>query len=234
MSPTVSERRLSAPMRRGIVALCVAMAFVLSGCGAVIGTTLKVNDDGSGSRSLTVTFTNDDSDEAKQMFAKPLSVYDASIKKHVPSQLTYNGLHMQGKSMVASFQLDFSSPQDYLTKVRAIIGGSKDPTSDIQNINTPLVNGVVGKENFTSHDLLEWLPDGLEQDGIVDSGNVGNVLDSENNMTLTIGGKNFTSQTPLDIEHVADNGFDQVVVQLNFKSMKDVGAVVWYLSLIHI
>ena len=106
MSPTVSERRLSAPMRRGIVALCVAMAFVLSGCGAVIGTTLKVNDDGSGSRSLTVTFTNDDSDEAKQMFAKPLSVYDASIKKHVPSQLTYNGLHMQGKSMVASFQLD--------------------------------------------------------------------------------------------------------------------------------
>lgn len=121
MSPTVSERRLSAPMRRGIVALCVAMAFVLSGCGAVIGTTLKVNDDGSGSRSLTVTFTNDDSDEAKQMFAKPLSVYDASIKKHVPSQLTYNGLHMQGKSMVASFQLDFSSPQDYLTKVRAII-----------------------------------------------------------------------------------------------------------------
>lgn len=31
MSPTVSERRLSAPMRRGIVALCVAMAFVLSG-----------------------------------------------------------------------------------------------------------------------------------------------------------------------------------------------------------
>lgn len=84
MSPTVSERRLSAPMRRGIVALCVAMAFVLSGCGAVIGTTLKVNDDGSGSRSLTVTFTNDDSDEAKQMFAKPLSVYDASIKKHVP------------------------------------------------------------------------------------------------------------------------------------------------------
>ena len=230
MSPTVSERRLSAPMRRGIVALCVAMAFVLSGCGAVIGTTLKVNDDGSGSRSLTVTFTNDDSDEAKQMFAKPLSVYDASIKKHVPSQLTYNGLHMQGKSMVASFQLDFSSPQDYLTKVRAIIGGSKDPTSDIQNINTPLANGVVGKENFTSHDLLEWLPDGLEQDGIVDSGNVGNVLDSENNMTLTIGGKNFTSQTPLDIEHVADNGFDQVVVQLNFKSMKDVGAVVWYFS----
>ena len=230
MSPTVSERRLSAPMRRGIVALCVAMAFVLSGCGAVIGTTLKVNDDGSGSRSLTVTFTNDDSDEAKQMFAKPLSVYDASIKKHVPSQLTYNGLHMQEKSMVASFQLDFSSPQDYLTKVRAIIGGSKDPTSDIQNINTPLVNGVVGKENFTSHDLLEWLPDGLEQDGIVDSGNVGNVLDSENNMTLTIGGKNFTSQTPLDIEHVADNGFDQVVVQLNFKSMKDVGAVVWYFS----
>ncbi|GAE73908.1 hypothetical protein JCM18916_3473 [Cutibacterium acnes JCM 18916] len=198
----------------------MAMAFVLSGCGAVIGTTLKVNDDGSGSRSLTVTFTNDDSDEAKQMFAKPLSVYDASIKKHVPSQLTYNGLHMQGKSMVASFQLDFSSPQDYLTKVRAIIGGSKDPTSDIQNINTPLANGVVGKENFTSHDLLEWLPDGLEQDGIVDSGNVGNVLDSENNMTLTIGGKNFTSQTPLDIEHVADNGFDQVVVQLNFKSMK--------------
>ncbi|MDT0993988.1 hypothetical protein RNI12_32705, partial [Pseudomonas aeruginosa] len=79
----------------------------------------------------------------------------------------------------------------------------------------PLVNGVVGKENFTSHDLLEWLPDGLEQNGIVDSGNVGNVLDSENNMTLTIGGKNFTSQTPLDIEHVADNGFDQVVVQLN-------------------
>lgn len=72
MSPTVSERRLSAPMRRGIVALCVAMAFVLSGCGAVIGTTLKVNDDGSGSRSLTVTFTNDDSDEAKQVFAKPL------------------------------------------------------------------------------------------------------------------------------------------------------------------
>jgi len=172
------------------------MAFVLSGCGAVIGTTLKVNDDGSGSRGLTVTFTNDDSDQAKQVFAKPLSVYDASIKKHVPSQLTYNGLHMQGKSMVASFQLDFSSPQDYLTKVRAIIGGSKDPTSDIQNINTPLVNGVVGKENFTSRDLLEWLPQGLEQDGIVDSGNVGNVLDSENNMTLTIGGKNFTSQTP--------------------------------------
>jgi len=168
------------------------MAFVLSGCGAVIGTTLKVNDDGSGSWGLTVTFTNDDSDQAKQVFAKPLSVYDASIKKHVPSQLTYNGLHMQGKSMVASFQLDFSSPQDYLTKVRAIIGGSKDPTSDIQNINTPLVNGVVGKENFTSRDLLE--------------------------------------QTPLDVEHVADNGFDQVVVQLNFKSMKDVGAVVWYFS----
>jgi len=168
------------------------MAFVLSGCGAVIGTTLKVNDDGSGSWGLTVTFTNDDSDQAKQVFAKPLSVYDASIKKHVPSQLTYNGLHMQGKSMVASFQLDFSSPQDYLTKVRAIIGGSKDPTSDIQNINTPLVNGVVGKENFTSRDLLEWLPQ--------------------------------------DVEHVADNGFDQVVVQLNFKSMKDVGAVVWYFS----
>ena len=230
MTPTISRRRLSAPMRRGVVALCLAMTFVLSGCGAVIGTTLKVNDDGSGSRVMTVTFTNDDSDQAKQVFAKPLSVYDTSIKKHVPSQLKYNGLNMQGKSMVASFQLDFSSPEDYLTKVRAIIGGSKEARSDVQNINTPLVNGVVGKEDFTSRDLLGWLPDGLEQDGIVDSRNVSNVLDSEHNMTLTIGGKDFTSQTPLDVQHVADNGFDQVVVQLDFKSLKDVGAVVWYFS----
>ena len=88
MSPTMSRRRLSAPMRRGVVALCVAMAFVLSGCGAVIGTTLKVNDDGSGSRGLTVTFTNDDSDQAKQVFAKPLSVYDAVSYTHLRAHET--------------------------------------------------------------------------------------------------------------------------------------------------
>ncbi|MGK2308970.1 hypothetical protein [Cutibacterium sp. V947] len=153
-------------LRRGIAVLCAMAASVLSGCGAVVTTKLGVKDDGSGARVMTATYTNDDTDEAKKVFAISPDRIEKSIKKHLPSQLTFKGLNVSGKTMTATFELDFSTYDDYLAKVRALTVGSshEDPHSDVQKINTPLVQGVVGNEDFASSHLPERLRDSGSRD----------------------------------------------------------------------
>ena len=205
-------------------------ALVLAGCGAVVTTTMSVNDDGSGSRVMTATFTNDDSDEAKKVFASSATI-ENSIKNHIPSQLQYKGLHVSGKTMTATFQLDFSSHDDYMAKVKALTSGKNvTPESDVQKLDTPLVQGVIGNENFKSSDLLSWMAEGFAQDGILDEDNTNMVFDEDGNVEFSIGGEKLNSPSPLKVERVVDNGFDAVLVELDPKSTTSVGAVVWYLS----
>ncbi|AOH46029.1 hypothetical protein E5345_01300 [Propionibacterium sp. NM47_B9-13] len=180
---------ISSPLRRVVVMLCAMTAFVLSGCGAVVTTSLTVKDDGSGSRVMTATFTNDDSDEAKKVFAVGSGVLEGSIKRHIPSQLAFKGLKISGKTMTATFELDFSNHDDYMAKVRALTAGSsKEVHSDVQKIDTPLVQGAVGDEDFDSSDLLAWLADGLAQDGLIDKDNTNSVFDNDGNVEFSIGG----------------------------------------------
>ncbi|WCC79553.1 hypothetical protein O6R08_08555 [Cutibacterium equinum] len=180
---------------------------------------------------MTATFTNDDSDSAKKVFSTPPATIDNSIKKHIPSQLQYKGLQVAGNTMTATFQLDFSSHDDYVSKVQALTAGNNDnPTSDVQKINTPLVQGIVGKENFESSDLLAWMADGFVQDGVITESDAGYVFDDDGNVEFSIGGQKLNSPSPLEVEQVVDNGFDAVIVDLDFKSTNSVGAVVWYLS----
>lgn len=211
--------------------LCAMTAFVLSGCGAVVTTSLTVKDDGSGSRVMTATFTNDDSDEAKKVFAVGSGVLEGSIKRHIPSQLAFKGLKISGKTMTATFELDFSNHDDYMAKVRALTAGSsKEVHSDVQKIDTPLVQGAVGDEDFDSSDLLAWLADGLAQDGLIDKDNTNSVFDNDGNVEFSIGGQRLNSPSPLKVEQVVDNGFDDVVLKLDVKSTESIGATIWYFS----
>lgn len=220
-------------MRGRLVAVLAALtAFVLTGCGAVLNTTLTLNDDHSGTRVMVATFVNDDSDQAKQAFAKPVSAYDDSIKKHVPDELSYKGIKSDGKKMTATFELSFSNADDYLSKVKAITGNDS-AESNIDMLDSPLVKGVTAKESFSSGDLLTWVGEGLVEDGVLpEDWAHENLFGGDGAKTvLKVGGKEYPSEsTSMDVTQVTDKGFDDVVVSLDVKSVNKIGATVFYIN----
>lgn len=78
------------PMRvRYLGVLLVLVALVLSACGARVETDLGLENAEKGSRTMSISFNMKDN---KDYVKGDINSIDSSIKKHLPSELSYEGI----------------------------------------------------------------------------------------------------------------------------------------------
>lgn len=212
-----------APARQRWMFLAVLLtiaALILSACGAKIDTQLGLESAEKGTRTMLVSFNMKDN---KDKIKGGVEALDASVRKHLPEGLEYGGIQSEGDKARATFTIPFSSVDEYRTKVASILkaaGSSTTPQINIVNSEQGLVQGIQVEENFSSKDLLSWLPEALVVDGVIETSNKNSVFNSSNNETTVKFGekevKNSGGST-ITAKDVQDRGFKAVFMDINEK-----------------
>ncbi len=213
----------SAPARQRWMFLAVLLtvaALILSACGAKIDTQLGLESAEKGTRTMLVSF---DMKDNKDKVKGGVEAIDASIRKHLPEGMEYAGIQTDGDKARATFTIPFSSVDEYRTKVASILkaaGSSTTPQINIVNSEQGLVQGIQVEENFSSKDLLSWLPEALVVDGVIETSRKNSVFNSSNNETTVKFGekevKNSGGST-ITAKDVQDRGFKAVFMDINEK-----------------
>ena len=203
-----------------LAVLLTIAALILSACGAKIETQLGLENAEKGTRTMLVSFDMKDNKDKIKGGAQAL---DASVRKHLPEGLEYGGIQSEGGKARATFTIPFSSVDEYRTKVASILkaaGSSATPQISIVNSDQGLVQGIQVKENFSSKDLLDWLPEALVVDGVIDSSQKNSVFNSSGSETTVKFGekkvKNSGGST-ISAKDVQDRGFKAVFMDINEK-----------------
>ena len=212
-----------APARQRWMFLAVLLtiaALILSACGAKIETQLGLESAEKGTRTMQVSFNMKDN---KDKIKGGVEALDASVRKHLPEGLEYGGIQSEGDKARATFTIPFSSVDEYRTKVASILkaaGSKTEPTVTILNTEQGLVQGIQVKENFSSKELLDWLPEALVVDGVIESSNKNSVFNSSGSETTVKFGekevKNSGGST-ISAKDVQDRGFKVMVLELQEK-----------------
>lgn len=200
---TAAERRRPSRMRTALIAL--ACAAILSACGAKVDTVINLDDGPKGTRVITLTLSSSD---LSSSVTGGTAALDASIKRHKPAQLEYNGIAPSADGVAATFTVSFGSGDEYKQKVAAILSASGSritPNIDIATENTLFVRGAALHENFTSLDLLGWLPEGLVADKVVTESNKSNVLEAGSS-TVVHAGVSANAGSPVTFDAMQDTG----------------------------
>lgn len=213
----------SAPTRQRWIFLAVLLtiaALILSACGARIETQLGLESAEKGTRTMLVSFNLKDNKDKIKGGSEAL---DASVRKHLPEGLEYGGIQSEGDKARATFTIPFSSVDEYRNKVASILkaaGSKTEPTVTILNTEQGLVQGIQVKENFSSKELLDWLPEALVVDGVIESSNKNSVFNSSGSETTVKFGekevKNSGGST-ISAKDVQDRGFKAMVLELQEK-----------------
>lgn len=213
----------NAPTRQRWMFLTVLLtiaALILSACGAKIETQLGLESTEKGTRTMQVSFNLKDNKDKIKGGSEAL---DASIRKHLPSGLEYGGIQSDGDKARATLTIPFSSVEEYRTKVASILkaaGSDIDPQISIINSEQGLVQGIQVKENFTSKNLLGWVPEALVVDGVVSSSDKNNVFTSDGDTTVKLGDKTVKNSggSTISAKDVQDRGLKSVQVDVEEKN----------------
>lgn len=213
----------SAPTRQRWMFLAVLLtiaALVLSACSAKIETQLGLESAEKGTRTILVSFNMKDNQDKVKGGTQAL---DASVRKHLPEGLEYEGIQSEGDKARATFKVSFSSVDEYHSKVTSLLkasGSDIKPQISIVNSDQGLVQGIQVKENFSSKELLDWLPEALVVDGVIESSNKNSVFNSSGSETTVKFGekevKNSGGST-ISAKDVQDRGFKAMVLELQEK-----------------
>lgn len=213
----------SAPTRQRWMFLAVLLtiaALILSACSAKIETQLGLESAEKGTRTILVSFNLKDNKDKIKGGSEAL---DASVRKHLPEGLEYEGIQSEGDKARATFKVSFSSVDEYQSKVTSLLkasGSDIKPQISIVNSDQGLVQGIQVKENFSSKELLEWLPEALVVDGLIESSNKNSVFNSSGSETTVKFGekevKNSGGST-ISAKDVQDRGFKVMVLELQEK-----------------
>ena len=213
----------SAPARQRWMFLAVLLtiaALILSACGAKIETQLGLESAEKGTRTMLVSFNLKDNKDKIRGGSEAL---DASVRKHLPEGLEYGGIQSEGDKARATFTIPFSSVDEYRNKVASILkaaGSKTEPTVTILNTEQGLVQGIQVKENFSSNDLLGWVPEALVVDGVIESSNKNSVFNSSGNeTTVKLGEKSVKNSggSTISAQDVQDRGFKAVAIEAQEK-----------------
>ena len=213
----------SAPARQRWMFLAVLLtiaALILSACSAKIETQLGLESAEKGTRTILVSFNMKDNQDKVKGGTQAL---DASVRKHLPEGMEYEGIQSEGEKARATFTIPFSSVDEYRNKVASILkaaGSKTEPTVTILNTEQGLVQGIQVKENFSSKELLDWVPEALVVDGVIESSNKNSVFNSSGSETTVKFGekevKNSGGST-ISAKDVQDRGFKAMVLELQEK-----------------
>ena len=212
----------SAPTRQRWMFLAVLLtiaALILSACSAKIETQLGLESAEKGTRTILVSFNLKDNKDKIKGGSEAL---DASVRKHLPEGLEYEGIQSEGDKARATFKVSFSSVDEYHSKVTSLLkasGSDIKPQISIVNSDQGLVQGIQVKENFSSGDLLGWLPEALVVDGVVSASNKNSVLSSSDETTVKFGEKEVKNSggSKISAKDVQDRGFRNVILDVKEK-----------------
>lgn len=228
-APSVGCAKKIRPGRtRGFYAaiVAVAVAFVLTACGARIDTTMKVSDTGGGERAMVLSLGQ--SDLSKLTGGVPAA--DASIRRHLPASLTYTGLQpASGGGVTATLTLAFDSTADYKKKAADILraGGASAASIDFAVSDSVLVKGITLRENHTSADLMKWMFTGLVSDGVLSSGDLSNAYELGTS-SVTFAGITTQQSNTLNVKNVQNSGFDAVTMQTQIQDTNHITRMITY------
>ena len=205
MGTTTSKRH-----RLVVMIAALALLLGLSAC-ADIDTVLKINNDGSGVRTITGTVTADDLKEAKG----GVPAIEKVIKANVPKDMTYAGkaAGKEPNSTVFTFTIAFKDEAEYKKKVTSILAAgdfSREVTATVKAYDSPLKKGVEVEENFTSEDLMAWLPPALVKAKVLEESN--KEFMSLGKTTVQFDGETYQSSSTINLDKVEDSGFTKVQV----------------------
>lgn len=212
---TYSAQRGSRQRWMLLAVLLTIAALILSACGAKIETQLGLENTDKGTRTMQVSFDVKDNQDKIKGGTQAL---DASIRKHLPNGLEYGGIQTEGDKARATFTLPFSSIDEYRSKVASILkasGSTTTPLITVLNSNQGLVQGIQVKENFTSKELLGWVPEALVVDGVIESSRKSSVFSSDGDTTVKFGDKEVKNSggSTISAKDIQDHGFREVVIE---------------------
>lgn len=203
-----SSRRILTPVL--LVLLLALLAPFLSGCGAVVRSTLTINANGSGQRKIVATLTTKD----LSYVTGGIPALETVIKSAIPADLSYAGSTPTGDGTSCTFILDFTSPQQYVQKINRLLAGQNVGNNPVTFVveNSAFKQGVTLKETFNSIKLLGWLADALVAKGVVDSGNRSYIFDSVGGATLIVNGVTSATTEPFVHDSMKSTPFSQIKV----------------------
>lgn len=208
----IAPHRFSTSRKKITAALVLALAFLLSACGAEVSTVLNLDGDNKGSRIITAKVSKDD----MKYVEGGATALESSIRKHLPEQLVFDGLSAKDEATQVIFTLNFESEKDYVDKVTALLATSESEITPVVEIvleNSTFLSGISIDENFGSKDLLGWMPASLVADGVLEKEQQSGVFGSSGQTEINYNGKSFTSGEQARVSDMEDNGFSALKLE---------------------
>lgn len=181
----------------------ILMLCIFAGCSgesATISTSMKVNKEFSGKRTIAVSVPQSSLSEYVKGGLKALK---STAKANMPKQMTFT-TKSTGDGAKLIFTITFKDLDDYCAKVKKIIaaGSDKDlvPEVSYENLDTFFKKGIYFKENFDSSDLLKWYFDALEKSGVVTYSTVSSWYDMGDS-AITIGKKKYETDSKMSVDN---------------------------------
>ena len=168
---------------------------LLCGCGVNLTSTVKLNKDFSGTRTMSCTFSSRD---FNTYFKGSKEDLNKLIKESCPDSLSYTSSSSDGNDTY-TFYLRFSSLNDYKKKVSDLLNFS--PKITYEYGDSPFVNGLIYKENFTSKDLMTWLYTALYEKKYVDKDSSSDLWDLKST-EISFLGKTYETKDKIDIDEM--------------------------------
>ncbi len=164
--------------------LITIFMLMLTACGGSLETTVNLNTDLSGTRTMKYVITK--SDFAEYVSGDIASV-DATIAANVPDGMTYV-LSEDESNYIATFTMNFSSPEDEAAKVTTIINDGYEYDVEFIVGESVFCTGFSYEENFYSENVMGWFETLLVNSGYVSSGDQGYIIDSSSSY-ISYGGE---------------------------------------------
>lgn len=202
-------------IKRLILVMLMLFSFVsLTGCGngATVNTTLTVNADYSGVRTMQMVFAQTTFD---QYFTGTIDDLNNTITGSIPDGMTYDYSESNG-NYYYQFYINFSSVEDYNAKVQAIIG--EDNVAEINCPDSVWVSGIYVNETYTSTDLLQWLSDALVNNGQLSENYVSNLFGT-GDTKVEYSGKEISAYTRISVDEIEYQRINSINLYTDVKDL---------------
>lgn len=187
-----------------------------TGCGARISTNLDIGSDFSGKRTMTCVVSKSDADS---YFEGSIEGIDTVISTECPDVLTYEKLE-EDTSVTYTFYLEFSSYEDYKTKIESLLGRTSE--MEFRQPDSVFSSGAALSEDFDSRDLLYWFKAAVEENNLVSDSSK---LWELSTTVVVYDGEEMSTGGTIQFDRVESNPISKIEIE-TFKGEETIGRTV--------
>jgi hypothetical protein len=149
-------------MRALLVAIAVALAVILAGCGARINIMTCINKDETGYREMTAYVSNSDLNELKGGQA----ALDQILKSNLPDSLSLN-IQPDATGVLYTMRIEFTSIDELREKSTVVLG--RDSGIEGKLAGTPFNRTFTYRENANPKEYFNWAVNAVKSAGLTTS-----------------------------------------------------------------